>query len=142
MLARKRGHGFRRRPLSMTSLIDVIFLLLLFFMLSSTFSKFADIELLGAGAGPADGMVRTPVFIRLTPDGLSLNGRAQTLDGLPEALKPLSATSSDTAEIDGEASDRMVLVSLDDAVTSQRLVDLLAVLRPVNGIRVQVLGGG
>ena len=29
----------------MTSLIDVIFLLLLFFMLSSTFSRFAEVEL-------------------------------------------------------------------------------------------------
>ena len=29
----------------MTSLIDVIFLLLLFFMLSSTFSRFAEVEI-------------------------------------------------------------------------------------------------
>ena len=41
----------------MTSLIDVIFLLLLFFMLTSTFSKFAEIELAAAtsGAGAATG---------------------------------------------------------------------------------------
>ncbi len=34
----------------MTSLIDVIFLLRLFFMLSSTFSRFAEVELTAAGA--------------------------------------------------------------------------------------------
>ncbi|WP_367714863.1 biopolymer transporter ExbD [Nitratireductor sp. GISD-1A_MAKvit] len=40
----------RRKPLSLTSLIDVIFLLLLFFMLSSTFTRFASVEISG-GAG-------------------------------------------------------------------------------------------
>ena len=41
----------RRRRLSMTSLIDVIFLLLLFFMLSSTFTRFAELELAAGGTG-------------------------------------------------------------------------------------------
>jgi biopolymer transport protein ExbD len=35
----------------MTSLIDVIFLLLLFFMLSSTFSRFGEVELTAAAGG-------------------------------------------------------------------------------------------
>ena len=42
---RLESPGYVRRQISVTSLIDVIFLLLLFFMLSSTFSKFADVEL-------------------------------------------------------------------------------------------------
>ena len=41
----------RRRRLSMTSLIDVIFLLLLFFMLTSTFTRFSEVELTAAGSG-------------------------------------------------------------------------------------------
>ncbi|MEX0280950.1 MAG: biopolymer transporter ExbD, partial [Arenibacterium sp.] len=35
----------RRRVVSLTALIDVVFLLLLFFMLTSTFSSFGEIEL-------------------------------------------------------------------------------------------------
>ena len=41
----------RRRKLSMTSLIDVIFLLLLFFMLTSTFTRFAELDLAAASGG-------------------------------------------------------------------------------------------
>jgi len=131
MLAKAGKHGFRRRPLAMTSLIDVIFLLLLFFMLTSTFSKYAEVELLSAGTGRAVASGQTPVFLRLEPEGLSLNGQSQPMDDLANIL----------GETVNETTDQMVLVSLDDAVTSQRLVDLLAVLRAVSGIRVQVLGG-
>lgn len=131
MLARAGKHGFRRRPLAMTSLIDVIFLLLLFFMLTSTFSKYAEVELLSAGAGNAQTAGKTPVFLRLEPEGLSLNGQPEPMDDLANSL----------GEFADEAAEQMVLVSLDDAVTSQRLVDLLAILRSVRGIRVQVLGG-
>lgn len=131
MPAKASKHGFQRRPLAMTSLIDVIFLLLLFFMLTSTFSKYAEVELLGAGAGVAKASDQTPMFLRLASEGLSLNGEQGTLETL--------ATTFNTVTL--EAAEQMVLVSLDDAVTSQRLVDLLAVLRGIRGLRVQVLGG-
>jgi biopolymer transport protein ExbD len=39
---------------TLTPLIDVIFLLLLFFMLSSTFTRFAEVPLTNAGGGVAD----------------------------------------------------------------------------------------
>ena len=115
----------------MTSLIDVIFLLLLFFMLTSTFSKFAEVELLSAGAGNAKNTDQAPVFLRLNEEELSLNGIPHALDDLASVLK----------SPEGRVTDQMVLVSLGKTVTSQRLVDLLAVLRGIGGIKVQVLGG-
>lgn len=131
MLAKAGKHGFRRRPLAMTSLIDVIFLLLLFFMLTSTFSKYAEVELLSAGAGSPPPSEQTTIFLRLNVDGLSLHGEQATLEGLPEALGTADATTT----------DKMVLVSLGDAVSSQRLVDLLAVLRGIQGLKIHVLEG-
>lgn len=144
MLANGRGEGFRRRALSMTSLIDVIFLLLLFFMLSSTFSKFSEVELLSAGAGQSEASAQAPVFVRLEPENLSLNGHPHGLEDLLAGLEAMLGNASDgTGEQSGDQfGDQLVLVSLDDAVSSQRLVDLLAVLRGVTGIRVMVLGGG
>lgn len=115
----------------MTPLIDVIFLLLLFFMLSSTFAKYSEVELLSAGAGHAEAAAPTAAFIRLAPESLSLNGRAQTLEDLVAAL----------GEMPEDTTETTILVSLDDAVSAQRLVDLLAVLRVLDGIAVQVLGG-
>ncbi|PIE12794.1 MAG: biopolymer transporter ExbD [Rhodobacterales bacterium] len=116
----------------MTSLIDVIFLLLLFFMLTSTFSKYAEVELLSAGSGTpqmAD-QQQPPLFIRLGMDSLSLNGSEYPLEGL---LAALPAT-------EGPAQTQTILVSLADQVNAQRLVDVLAVLGQAKGFSVQVLG--
>ena len=116
----------------MTSLIDVIFLLLLFFMLSSTFSKFSEIDLIAAGSSSAASSDRPPLFLRLSPDGLSLNGAEVTLTTLDDALTP--EADSDTP--------RVLIVALADGVTAQRLTDLLVVLRGVSGIAPTVLGSG
>ncbi|EAQ04700.1 hypothetical protein OB2597_05440 [Pseudooceanicola batsensis HTCC2597] len=113
----------------MTSLIDVIFLLLLFFMLSSTFTRFAEVELAAAGAGAGLSDAR-PVFLRLTPGTLTVNGTENTLADLPATL--------DTQRQEG--ADLPVLVSLGGEVTSQRLTDLLVALRAVPGLQVTVLG--
>lgn len=128
---RRSGPAFRRRRLSMTSLIDVIFLLLLFFMLSSTFSRFAEVELMTAQAGGA-AQDSPPLFLRLEQEALSLNGAPIPLPDLPATI---------LARKGGEAPVT-VLVSLGPAVSAQRLVDLLAALRSQPGIAVHVLGAG
>ena len=119
-----------RRRLSLTSLIDVIFLLLLFFMLSSTFSRFAEVEIAAAGGGGTSTSETPPMFLRLAAETLSLNGQAQSLETLPDAFDPPQA----------EAVATPVLISLQDDVNAQRLADLLIVLRGVGGLQVTVLG--
>lgn len=114
---------FVRRPLSMTPLIDVIFLLLLFFMLSSTFSRFGEIELSNATPGAAATAEATErVFVQVGPERLVLNGTPVALDVL-------------AAQIDSG----QVLISLDADTTAQRLVDVLARLRGRDGLTVTVL---
>lgn len=117
-----------RRKLSMTSLIDVIFLLLLFFMLSSTFSRFAEVELAPASGGGVRAEEVSPVFVQLSAQALTVNGQPGTLDNLPSALS------------DRQEDELPVLVSLRKDVTSQRLTDLLVVLRGIKGVQVTVLG--
>lgn len=109
----------------MTSLIDVIFLLLLFFMLSSTFSKFAEVELLAASA---EGSLSDspPIFLQLYPDRLTVNGQVETLE---------------TLDLDTTRGQAM-LVALQNGVTAQRLTDLLVELRKFPDLTVSVLGSG
>ncbi len=114
---------FVRRPLSMTPLIDVIFLLLLFFMLSSTFSRFGEIELSNATAGSATS--ETPserTFVQLGADRLVMNGAPVTLQQLSD-----------------QVTEGQVLVSLDEDTSAQRVVDLLVQLRGRDGLSVLVL---
>ncbi len=121
-----RKSGFQRRKLSLTSLIDVIFLLLLFFMLSSTFSQFSEVDLATAGQGQAPSEAR-PIFLQLRTTDLSVNARAVPLAALAEALRPLMS------------DETQVLVSTGADVTAQRLTDLLVALRAIPGLSVQVL---
>ena len=112
----------------MTSLIDVIFLLLLFFMLTSTFSKFSEVELSAAGSGAAAPSDVPPLFLQLGVDDLRLNGDPLDMGAL--ALSPLSEAEDGT----------MLLVSLGAEVDAQRLTDLLVALRGLPALRVTVLG--
>jgi biopolymer transport protein ExbD len=112
----------------MTSLIDVIFLLLLFFMLTSTFSKFAEVELSAAGAGTAPPSNNPPLFLQLEPEQLRLNGEALTLDDM---------VGSSLAQAE---EGTILLVSLGAQVDAQRLTDLLVTLRSLPKLRVTVLG--
>ena len=120
------------RRLSMTSLIDVIFLLLLFFMLSSTFSKFSEVELSAATRGAVEPSDIPPLFLQLRADDVRLNGDAMPLAGLAAAL---------TGRPEGEVPQPL-LISMRGGITSQRLTDLLVVLRGVPGIVPTVLGSG
>jgi len=113
----------------MTSLIDVIFLLLLFFMLSSTFTRFAEVDLAAGDAGGSASGGPKPLFLRLSPERLSLNGSENTLDTLPGALQAQRGSDGDVP----------VIVALNGAVTAQRLTDLLGTLRGVSGLSVTVL---
>lgn len=114
----------------MTSLIDVIFLLLLFFMLSSTFSRFAEVELSGASAGGARGSDVPRGFLQLGETSLRVNGREVGPGALEARL----------AAIAPEAERLQVIVSLQDDVTAQRLTDLLVILRGIDRLSVSVLG--
>jgi len=117
----------RRAGLSLTSLIDVIFLLLLFFMLTSTFSRLGEMELTAARQGnDAPAQPQPPVFVQLTAGSLRLNAREIP----PQVLR--------SALIEAAGPDGLVLIALGAEVTAQRLVDVLALLRDVP-FAVQVL---
>jgi len=112
----------------MTSLIDVIFLLLLFFMLTSTFSKFSEVELASAGAGTIATSEIPPLFLQLGADRVRLNGDPLALDRLAQSA------------LGNADKGTVVLVALGGGVDAQRLTDLLVALRGLPGLRVSVLG--
>ncbi|SLN45040.1 Biopolymer transport protein ExbD/TolR [Ruegeria meonggei] len=109
--------------MAMTPLIDVIFLLLLFFMLTSTFSKFGEIELSNATSGGAtNDSPQDRAFVQLGATRLVLNGTSVTL-----------------AELTAQVTTGQVLVSLDPDTTAQHVVDLLVELRGRENLSVLVL---
>ncbi|MHC0053618.1 biopolymer transporter ExbD [Actibacterium sp. D379-3] len=112
----------------MTSLIDVIFLLLLFFMLSSTFSRYSQIDLAVVRRGMAEPSGTRPIFLRLTGAGLSLNGRALSSGDAATAIAAMRDT--------GQAR---MLLSVGADATAQQLADALLVLRAVPDATLSVI---
>lgn len=112
----------------MTSLIDVIFLLLLFFMLSSTFSRFAEVDLHTGGTGALAGAPPERVlFLRLTAEGAQLNGQPVPVDAL--ALRLL------------EEDDPTLLIAVARGTTAQMLTDVIVAVSSVPGLAFSVLEG-
>lgn len=104
-----------RRP-SLTPMIDVVFLLLVFFMLASQFGRDTAVRLSGAGGGVA--YSGPPRLIQIGPEALSLNGVGVGLEGLEAALAPLVSDRSDTIILRGA-----------DGASLQRLLDVAQVLQ-------------
>ena len=78
----------RIRRISLTPLIDVVFLLLIFFMLSSTFLKFTKIPIT-AGQSSSSGKINADnlVIIKLSEGGsIEIDGKNYDRDSLIDTL--------------------------------------------------------
>ncbi|WP_068118971.1 ExbD/TolR family protein [Tropicimonas marinistellae] len=104
----------RRRP-SLTPMVDVVFLLLVFFMLASRFGTDRSLPLPLAGAG--EGYSGPPRLLEVAPDALFLNGVPTAVEDMPGRLESLTETRADTIILQGR-----------DGTTLQRVVDVTQIL--------------
>ena len=116
-----------RRPLSLTSLIDVIFLLLLFFMLSSTFTRFSEVRIAGGPAAVSAAAERPDILVRLSADGWAVNGDAMDETAAMAELARLKA---------GGAASAVVLVRGE--LNSQALVAAVEKIGRETGLKLTV----
>lgn len=115
----------RRRP-SLTPMIDVVFLLLVFFMLAARFSIDQVMPLPLAG-NAGESYRGAPRLVDILPGGIMLNGVPVTITALPAALEPLVTTPEDTIVLRGR-----------DGADLQRVVDVAEALNAA-GYRALVL---
>ena len=123
-----RSYKVKKR-LALTSLIDIIFLLLLFLMLTSTFSKFSEIELSVAATAAESNVSEKILFLRISALRIDLNSDEVQINSLSKSIKSLTKNS--------KAS---LVVSMDQDVTSQRLVDILGIVANIEGLSVNLIG--
>jgi len=81
------GPAHPRRRMSLTPMIDVVFLLLIFFMLAARFGQEGAVALSGGGAG--QGWSGPPRLVDFAPGEVWLNGAPVAAQALPEALSSL-----------------------------------------------------
>lgn len=107
----------RRKP-SLTPMIDVVFLLLVFFMLASQFGLDQVIKLPLAAGNSTDGYSGPPRLVTITDTGVLLNGSPIALSDLPKSLHSLSEKPDDPVVLRGQ-----------DTAQSQQVIDVLAALQ-------------
>ena len=105
----------RRKP-SLTPMIDVVFLLLVFFMLASRFGVDQVLPLPLASGG--SGYSGPPRLVDIQPDSLQLNGREVSVQSLIAALKDMT-----------KRPDDLIILRGGDETDLQRLVTIAAQLR-------------
>ena len=120
----------RARKPSLTPMIDVVFLLLVFFMLAARFGGDMALPLAASGGGAA-GYEGPPRLVTVQAGGaLTLNGRAVALDDLAARLAPLMDAPGD-----------MVVLRPKGAATVQDLVAVADSLRAAGLGRLIVVEG-
>lgn len=75
----------RRAVISLTPLIDVVFILLVFFMLASSFMEWRTLDLGVDKAGGGQGM-KGAMLLELRPEGVRLSGEVVDTETLVERL--------------------------------------------------------
>ncbi|HKL69342.1 biopolymer transporter ExbD [Salibaculum sp.] len=115
-----------RRP-SLTPMIDVVFLLLIFFMLTAQFTRDHSLSLRSGGGG-ASAYTGPPRLVRIAPDDLRLNGQTITLDALAGALAELTRAPSD-----------MIVLRPAAAADLQRLVQVMTALEAAGFTRLSLV---
>ncbi|SHE93531.1 biopolymer transport protein ExbD [Loktanella atrilutea] len=112
----------RRKP-SLTPMIDVVFLLLVFFMLAARFGMDTALPLIAAGSGEA--YSGPPRLVDVAPDGLALNGVSMPLDALVARLDTMT-----------EAPTDMIVLRPAADTDLQRAVDVMLAMNAAGHARV------
>ncbi|MEM1371074.1 MAG: biopolymer transporter ExbD [Pseudomonadota bacterium] len=109
--------------LSMTPLIDVVFLLLIFFMLASTFLKFSTMPMVGASGGGGAADLSEIALVQLGAEQeIRVNGQTVPLDALADHVAGLQDSGVKRAVIrSGSGSTVQDIVSVLEIMRSTTL---------------------
>ena len=123
----------RRRPaadISLTPLIDILFIVLLFLVLTATFTEQATIRIALPRAATGEPIPDTPSMIRVVVDAdglLYLDGTARTIDEVGVILRAVPDT--DRAR---------VTIAADRAASHGSVVQVLDLVRQAGIVRVDI----
>ncbi len=120
-----------RAHLDIAPLIDIVFLLLVFFMLTSTFLVPEAIELELPESDSANMVEQTPITVTLDHTGrLALNDEPIQLGTLRTALEPLLKKNADAG------SDRGITLKTDARTEVQQLLKVMDEIRAAGGTNI------
>ena len=122
--------GPRRHPrrMSLTPMIDVVFLLLIFFMLSSRFGMDAVLPIAGGAEGAGSAWQGAPRLVQIGADDLALNGNPVAPADLAAALAPLMPEGGGAVILrPADGADLQRVVGVMDRLRAAGFDDLILV---------------
>jgi biopolymer transport protein ExbD len=115
----------RRVTINITSLIDVVLLLLIFFMVSTNFIEQPGMKLDLPDSESASSSSGNDLEVIIQPDGdIFFNGNAITMEELRAQFEKVA----------GESSDGSLLLKADKSVTHGDVMEVIDIAR-INGIQ-------
>lgn len=119
----------RRQPISLTPLIDVVFILLLFFMLTSSFMQWRQVDL--PEPTQAEGSDAEIRVVHLAADGVSVTIGEQSID---------SSNQAALAQAISAAGNVVFALDVEKGATTQSLITLVDRLKQAGAKQVSLAG--
>jgi biopolymer transport protein ExbD len=114
----------RARPINVISLIDIMFMLILFFMIAGHLEKVAIIEIALPLADSGQTMDEGPIEVMLGRyDEILINEELQDVNGVLATLKTQLALNP----------DRVITIKADALLDANKLVDFMQAVRDAGG---------
>jgi len=124
-----KEHKRRKVTLNIISLIDVVLLLLIFFMLTTRFIEQPGMKLDLPGSQSAEKSAAKELELAIDPNGkMLLNGKAVSLEQLPSRLQELLP----------EMEDNTLILKADQKVSHGKVVEIMDLAR-MNGLEKIVI---
>lgn len=125
------GRPFKRASISLTPLIDVVFILLLFFMLASNFSNDHAIALESPASGGSPSSATGALLVNVRVNGVRVAGQLLSRKALVARVRQLRADNPDLK----------VLVQPGNGVDLQQTVNVLDELKTAGVRNLRLMGG-
>lgn len=120
----RKKNGRKEASVDLIPMIDIVFQLILFFLVSTTFANLPGIDLNLPSSSTSEGTTSGGITITMEADGgLWFNSDAVTADGLDDALASFDEISLE------ERPEYPVTLEADELVTNGAIVGVFDILR-------------
>jgi biopolymer transport protein ExbD len=110
--------------INLIPLIDVLLVILIFLMITTTYSKFAELQI-NLPTADAQKQLERPNEINITVNA----GGQYTINRRPLAFRDVAGLSDEMRRAAGELKDPVVVISADSAATHQSVIHVMEAAR-------------
>ncbi|MDR2614512.1 MAG: biopolymer transporter ExbD [Candidatus Accumulibacter sp.] len=117
----QRGRGFDEPEINLIPFIDVLLVIIIFLMLTTTYAKFSGLEIDLPTAADASRPTEPPNEVEVA---VSASGKV-LVDGTPLAATDVRSIGEALRRAAGDRQDPLIVISADAKATHQSVIDVM-----------------